>query len=49
MKQQEAEDSCTCICGHEEEEHGGGQEDPENTACNVEGCGCTVFEAEAAQ
>ena len=37
-----------CYCGHnEEDEHGGDDEYPGSTACNVDGCDCIAFEQDA--
>ena len=34
-----------CHCGHlEEDEHGGDEEFPGSTACNIEECECICFD-----
>jgi hypothetical protein len=40
------DDTAECTCGHVKDEHGGDEEYPGSTACNVDECDCTAFEAD---
>lgn len=35
-----------CVCGHHLDEHGGDQEYPGSTKCQVEDCDCLCFDAD---
>lgn len=37
-------DGDICTCGHIRDEHGGGEEYPGSSACNVDECDCVCFE-----
>jgi len=41
------EDDAVCTCGHIFDEHGGDDDHPGSTACNVDDCDCICFDEDA--